>query len=935
MTDSVLSAELLAELGDDPDLVMSGSTTEKQKLKNEKKRARDAEPTEEVKEVVKQMSKRQKKRVEQIQKRKDRESKQSEYLSKIGANEITESQRQLLTSSRQLNQTLSLKQTVALLLKKERAGIALTEEERGLLYVKKSKDDDDFMDIVPPLPIAQDIIHGAVAHKEIPISESVPLSEPSGGKLKEKEAEEAAFFTMDDIFGTSNTSTATADDSKKKKKNKKKKSSMIEETMIEEEQDASKESSIVVKAASAAELKFEEVVELPNIDQKKKKKKKKNAEPEIIVEEAIEEVEQPLIEETVAVESEEIPAEAEFVTKKKKEKKNKKAVADSNENTANESQLIEENSSEKKSKFSLGKQFLQHFAKLKEKQQEKEEAIDEAATEKNVGEHDGEIAMDQKERIHNGTTLFSDIVENPDQAAYEIDETPMPVNELGEIVAPELTEEMKQTNQALLHNRRRTNIVRRPEHISVERMNLPVCQMEQEIVEAIQTNDVIILCSETGSGKSTQVPQFLYEAGYTNTGGLIGITQPRRVAVISTAERVNYEMGQVSDVAGNIQKQSKKGKKVLSEDTALIENDIHGDGQLVGYQIRYDSHTVGKNTKIKFMTDGILLREITQDILLRRYEVIILDEAHERNINTDILLGMISRTIPLRKRIAAEEETKYAQLSEEEKQQYAPPVKPLKLIIMSATLRTEDFQNPKLFGTEGIPPIIKIENRQYPVTTHFAKRTELRNYLQEVYKKVCQIHRKLPAGGILVFLTGKREILHMCAKLRKALGHHSQKMQRHQHAFRENSSETDNMQGGNSTAAAGESNKNEFADYEAFAQDESEHKVHEEEDLLHQYDEQWMGELDGGFGGGDGDQAEIDSADDGDDFSSIDSDSSSKKDDDSLFSDDEVEEPVKLMVVDEEIPLLNKFISTETAETAEAAAASGKTIRDIMLAEIL
>lgn len=94
-------------------------------------------------------------------------------------------------------------------------------------------------------------------------------------------------------------------------------------------------------------------------------------------------------------------------------------------------------------------------------------------------------------------------------------------------------------------------------------------------------------------------------------------------------------------------------------------------------------------------------------------------------------------------------------------------VRPLKLIVMSATLRVEDFLQPRIFPT--LPPVIKVENRQYPVTVHFARRTELRDYLEAAFKKVCQIHRKLPEGGILVFLTGKREILYMCRRLNHVL----------------------------------------------------------------------------------------------------------------------------------------------------------------------
>ncbi|KAG7391043.1 ATP-dependent RNA helicase dhx37 [Phytophthora boehmeriae] len=307
------------------------------------------------------------------------------------------------------------------------------------------------------------------------------------------------------------------------------------------------------------------------------------------------------------------------------------------------------------------------------------------------------------------------------------------------------TDEMRELSKKtkLSYKTTLVQLSRKPE-IQMARMQLPVCSSEQEIMEAITENDVIILCGETGSGKTTQVPQFLYEAGYghpehSTNSGRIGVTQPRRVAAVSTAKRVAEEL--------NVPFGAPKGH--------------------VGYQIRYDAEHVSEHTRIKFMTDGILLKEIQQDFLLRQYSILLLDEAHERNVNTDILIGLLSRIAPLRAQMAREEEEAYLSLSDEEKVSAEKPIKPLKLVIMSATLRVEDFtQNHRLFPTP--PPVLRVDARQYPVTIHFNKRTELDNYVDEAFKKVIKIHKKLPEGGILVFLTGQREILQLCRKLQQA-----------------------------------------------------------------------------------------------------------------------------------------------------------------------
>ncbi|KAH7429629.1 hypothetical protein KP509_09G059400 [Ceratopteris richardii] len=271
--------------------------------------------------------------------------------------------------------------------------------------------------------------------------------------------------------------------------------------------------------------------------------------------------------------------------------------------------------------------------------------------------------------------------------------------------------------------------VMRSEEVRKSREKLPIIMMEQEIMEAINDNPVTIVCGETGCGKTTQVPQFLYEAGFSSSeyverAGIIGITQPRRVAVLATAKRLSYEMN-----------------------LAL--------GQEVGFQVRHD-RKLGHKTRIKFMTDGILLRELQSDFLLRRYSVIVLDEAHERSLNTDILIGLLSRVVPLRQ-----------EMYEEQNRAGRASVYPLKIVIMSATLLVDEFVgNRTLFASP--PPIIEVPARQYPVTVHFSAKTELIDYVGKAYKKVCAIHKKLPPGGVLVFLTGQAEVHQLCKKLSKA-----------------------------------------------------------------------------------------------------------------------------------------------------------------------
>ncbi|XP_010252060.1 PREDICTED: ATP-dependent RNA helicase DEAH13 [Nelumbo nucifera] len=279
--------------------------------------------------------------------------------------------------------------------------------------------------------------------------------------------------------------------------------------------------------------------------------------------------------------------------------------------------------------------------------------------------------------------------------------------------------------------------VSRPKEVDIKRKDLPIVMMEQEIMEAINEHSAVIICGETGCGKTTQIPQFLYEAGFGSNksqarNGVIGVTQPRRIAVLATAKRVAFELG------------------------------LHL-GKEVGFQVRHDKR-IGDSCSIKFMTDGILLREVQSDFLLRRYSVIILDEAHERSLNTDILIGMLSRILRVRQKLYEEQQEKIlsgVRISPENM------VSQLKLVLMSATLRVEDFVSGRRLFYEP-PPVMEVPTRQFPVTIHFSKRTDIVDYIGQAYKKVMAIHKRLPPGGILVFVTGQREVEYLCRKFRKA-----------------------------------------------------------------------------------------------------------------------------------------------------------------------
>ena len=226
------------------------------------------------------------------------------------------------------------------------------------------------------------------------------------------------------------------------------------------------------------------------------------------------------------------------------------------------------------------------------------------------------------------------------------------------------------------------------------RRSLPVFAYREELLQAVENYQTIIIVGETGSGKTTQIPQYLVEAGFTQNGKKIGCTQPRRVAAMSVAARVSEEMN-----------------------TKL--------GHEVGYSIRFEDCTSEK-TIIKYMTDGMLLREFLNEPDLSSYKVLIIDEAHERTLHTDILFGLVKDIAKYRK--------------------------DLKILVSSATLDAEKFS--AYFDDA---PIFRIPGRRYPVTTYYTKAPEA-DYLAAAVTTTMQIHLTQPDGDILVFLTGQEEI---------------------------------------------------------------------------------------------------------------------------------------------------------------------------------
>ena len=250
--------------------------------------------------------------------------------------------------------------------------------------------------------------------------------------------------------------------------------------------------------------------------------------------------------------------------------------------------------------------------------------------------------------------------------------------------------------------------------------SLPISAHRAEILEALARHPVIVVCGATGSGKSTQLPKLCLEAG-RGSGGLIGHTQPRRIAARALAARVAAELGTTVAVPG---------KRADA-------------GGLVGYKVRFNDRT-GPNTRVKLMTDGILLKELESDRSLRRYDTLIIDEAHERSLNIDLILGVLK--------------------------QLAPRRPDLRTIVTSATIDPARFA--EFFGAA---PVIEVSGRSYPVEVRYRplstadEDTAALSLPEGIVAAVRELDRGAGMrGDVLVFLPGEKQIREAAHELQKA-----------------------------------------------------------------------------------------------------------------------------------------------------------------------
>lgn len=328
---------------------------------------------------------------------------------------------------------------------------------------------------------------------------------------------------------------------------------------------------------------------------------------------------------------------------------------------------------------------------------------------KNTEVADQEESPVQESSVHESSVHESPVQENP---AQEIDIEAEEAEEDQEILPVSKKQQRKQARKVVyqdtddeeedgtrsnayhkLSETTKAQLLKRSNELFEIRQQLPIYQHKTTIIDYISKNQVTVIIGETGSGKSTQIPQFLMPLNKKQ----IAVTQPRRVAAASLAARVSEEYG-----------------------CSL--------GQEVGYQVRFSNITNPYKTKLKYLTDGMLLRELMMDAKLSKYSTIILDEAHERTILTDLIMGFLKQLIVSKQRTD------------------------LKVIIMSATLNAELFS--KFFDNA---PVLFVEGKMYPVSQFYLS-DKSEDIVDTMVRTIIQVNRSELEGDILCFLPGQEEI---------------------------------------------------------------------------------------------------------------------------------------------------------------------------------
>ena len=280
-----------------------------------------------------------------------------------------------------------------------------------------------------------------------------------------------------------------------------------------------------------------------------------------------------------------------------------------------------------------------------------------------------------------------------------------PSDEPGQATNEERRESSEGSGDAVVFNRNRNMSMEQ------QRQRLQVFRYRSHILYLLENYQTLVLVGETGCGKSTQLPQYLLEAGWACDGRMVAVTQPRRVAVLTVSKRVADE-----------------------RDVVL--------GSEVGYAIRFDECWDAATTKIKFVTDGLLIREMMHDPLLTAYSVVMLDEAHERTLYTDIVIGLLKKVTKKRP--------------------------DLRVIVTSATLDAElfrDFFNNNDDNTgKDTATVLSVEGRMFPVDVYYAL-DPVPNYLTASVETVVKLHHRENEGDVLVFVTGQEEVEQVVSRL--------------------------------------------------------------------------------------------------------------------------------------------------------------------------